>query len=108
MNLNEYQKKSARTLPQKGNHFHKLSNYALGVAGEAGEVADEIKKIVYHGHNLNIDYLRVELGDVLHYVAGLATMLDTNLEDIAKQNISKLEARYPKGFSEEDSRNRTV
>lgn len=75
----------------------------MRVAGEAGDVVDEIKKIDYHRHNLNINHLRVEARDVLHYVAGLATMLEINLENIAKKIISKLEVRFSKGFREGDS-----
>jgi len=45
MNLNEYQKLSRRTLPKK-NRFNNLSNYAMGLCGEAGEVTDELKKVI--------------------------------------------------------------
>lgn len=107
MNLNEFQKQSTRTLP-KGSQFNRLSNYALGITGESGEVADELKKVIYHGHDLDVEKIEKELGDVLHYVSGLASMLDLSLEDIAKKNIEKLKARYPNGFSEEDSKNRVV
>ena len=107
MDLNEFQRLSTRTLPQ-GSTFNRLSNYAMGLSGEAGEVTDELKKVIYHGHDLNIDKLEKELGDVLHYVSGLATLLDLSLSDVAEKNIEKLKARYPNGFSEKDSRNRKI
>lgn len=79
---------------------------ALGLAGEAGEVADTIKKAVFHRHPLNRDELVKELGDVLWYVAALCTKLDVNMADVMHANIEKLKARYPDGYSSERSINR--
>jgi len=109
MHLNEYQYLSKRTLPEFDEYEGRegaLANYGLGLTGEGGEVVDHIKKHVFHGHDLDTDYIEKELGDVLHYVAGLATMCELDLYDIAIRNIAKLKKRYPDGFSEEDSRNR--
>jgi len=83
-----------------------VANYALGIAGEAGEVADAVKKEIFHGHTSDREALKKELGDVLHYVAGLAWMYGFTLDEVATANIQKLMARYPDGFSEEASRNR--
>lgn len=105
--MNEYQKLSSRTFPN-GSIRDNLSNYALGLTGESGEVADAIKKTIYHGHQLDVDEIKKELGDVLHYVAGLADFLGLTLEEIAFGNIEKLKARYPNGFSEKDSINRVI
>lgn len=105
MNMNDYQLQSQRTHP-KANFYSKLSNYALGVVSESGEVADELKKVIYHGHILNVEEIEKELGDVLHYVAGLATFLELDMDTIAQKNIDKLKKRFPDGFSEEASRNR--
>lgn len=103
--LNQYQELSKRTMPR--DSFHKEStNYALGITGEAGEVADIIKKWAFHGHELDIAELKKELGDVLHYTAGLATMHGLELDDVAQGNIDKLKKRFPDGFSEYASRNR--
>lgn len=107
MELNEYQEVSKRTIP-KGDKHKNIANYAMGLSGEAGETTDLIKKYLFHGHHLEIDKVRKELGDVMHYVAGLCTMLNVSLEDVAQQNISKLKSRYPDGFSEEASKNRVL
>lgn len=80
-----------------------LVSYGLGVTGEAGEVADLIKKHVGHGHPLDVEKLKLELGDVLWYVAGLATVLGLSLDDVAAANIAKLTKRYPNGFTTTDS-----
>lgn len=102
MNFNEYQQLSKRTMP--GNYDGKsLANYALGLTGEAGECGDIIKKEVFHGHRRDARAIKKELGDVLHYTAGLATMYGWTLEEVAKENIEKLKKRYPDGFSKEAS-----
>ena len=109
MKLNEFQKLSKRTLPERnGNEERKwaLANYALGLSGESGEVVDHIKKHVFHGHELNVKEIEIELGDSFHYLAGLATICGLSLESIANVNITKLQKRFPKGFSSEASINR--
>ena len=101
MNLDNYQHNAARTLGDAD-----LRILALGLCGEAGEAAEIVKKHMGHGHDLDVDNLAKELGDVLWYVAALATALDVNLSQVAQANVAKLRARYPDGFSEERSRNR--
>lgn len=105
MNLNEYQRLASRTANLKDEA---LTNFALGIAGEAGEVADMVKKYVFHGHQLDRDELIKELGDVLWYVSQLAAWMDIELDEVAKRNIEKLMARYPNGFSKEASRSRAL
>ena len=104
MTLNEYQQLSRRTLPT-GTPMG-LANYAMGLTGESGEVVDHIKKHVFHGHKLDKAETMNELGDTLHYLSGIASMIGCSLEDIAVMNIEKLKRRYPNGFSKEDSINR--
>ena len=101
MRLNEYQSEANRTAVDM-----RLEVCALGLSGESGEVADIIKKFVAHGHELEVQKLIEEAGDVLWYLAALASRLGTTLELIAASNLRKLERRYPDGFSEERSRNR--
>lgn len=106
MRLDEYQQLALRTANKDLDERGKIANGALGLAGEAGEAADLAKKHLFHGHPLDRDKLRSELGDVLWYVATLADAVGLELGDIAEANIAKLRARYPEGFSEERSRNR--
>jgi NTP pyrophosphatase (non-canonical NTP hydrolase) len=81
---------------------------ALGLTGEAGEVAEHIKKYVFHGHPLDTEFVVKELGDVLWYLAFLADTCGVPLEAVMAQNIAKLEARYPEGhFSVERSQHRS-
>ena len=103
MEINEYQKLAMRTAnPECKN----LSNVGLGLAGEAGECADEIKKHLHHGHPLNRAKLIKELGDVAWYLALGCEVLGEDLEDILRENIDKLRARYPEGFDSDKSLHR--
>lgn len=97
MNLNEYQELSTRTMPNRGR-FADLCNYSMGLNGEAGEVTDLLKKHLHHNHQLDRMEAKKELGDVMHYVAGLCTLLGFSLEEVCKGNIEKLMKRYPSGF----------
>ena len=106
MNLDEYQTQSARTLGQNRTHEQQLANAALGLTGEAGEVAELIKKHLFHATPLDHDALVKELGDCLWYIAAFGTVLGLSLDDIAQRNVDKLRKRYPEGFDTERSRNR--
>ncbi len=106
MTPDEYQQLAARTLGRDRTHEQQLSNAALGLTGEAGEVAELIKKHLFHATPLDHDALVKELGDCLWYIAAFATVLDLSLGDIAQRNVEKLRRRYPDGFDSERSRNR--
>ena len=67
-----------------------------------------IKKLTAHGHDIPPVELADELGDVLWYLAEAASACGLTLDEIARQNVDKLRARYPEGFSQERSRNRKV
>ncbi|WP_424236370.1 nucleoside triphosphate pyrophosphohydrolase family protein [Bhargavaea ginsengi] len=101
MNMNQYQIFASRTMPEMDDKGK--ANYALGLTGEAGECGDIVKKEVFHGHAADVDAIKKELGDVLHYVAGLALMYGIELEDVATANVEKLRKRYPSGFNTADS-----
>ena len=104
--LNAYQEDAKRTMGYRKLDPFNLAVAGLGITGEAGEVADYIKKVVSHGHELDPKKLMSELGDTMWYISLLATLLEVSLEDIAKQNIDKLRARYPRGFESARSVNR--
>jgi NTP pyrophosphatase (non-canonical NTP hydrolase) len=106
MTLDDYQKLAARTINPEQSHRDNLGNFALGLAGEAGETGDYIKKHLYHGHDLDPEVVKNELGDVLWYVAGLASAVGLSLDDVAQGNVSKLRRRYPDGFNHADSKAR--
>lgn len=107
MHLDEYQQLAARTLGRDRTHEQQLANAALGLTGESGEVAEVIKKHLFHATPLDQDALAKELGDCLWYIGAFATVLGLSLDDIAQRNIDKLRKRYPEGFDTERRRNRT-
>ena len=73
----------------------------LGLTGEAGEVANKVKKIIRDGSNSKdeklVSEIKSEIGDCLWYIAVLASDFDIKLSDIASANLEKLEKRKEKG-----------
>ena len=107
MTLDEYQKLAMTTLNPALNKKDVLINGVMGLCGEAGEAIDLVKKHLAQGHNLDREALIKELGDVAWYLAETAYALDVSLEEVCSRNIEKLKKRYPEGFSEQNSLNRT-
>lgn len=70
---------------------------ALGVAGEAGELADAIKKHVVYGKPLNRNNVVEELGDLRFYMQQIMNMHGITEEEILQANANKLSKRYPAG-----------
>lgn len=101
---NKYQELAMRTAKPECRN---LSNVGLGLAGEAGECADLIKKHLHQGHNLDKEKLKKELGDVAWYLALGCEVAETTLEEVMRMNIDKLMVRYPDGFDPERSKNRS-
>ncbi len=99
MELSEYQHSSRRTAEYPRQAW--LAYPALGLAGEAGEVAEHAKKAIRDDGGTISDERRAamakELGDVLWYVAQLATELDLDLDEIAARNLEKLLSRQRRG-----------
>lgn len=108
MTPNEYQELACTTFNFKLEPKMALASLGLGITGEAGEVADLIKKHVAHEHPLDVEKLSKECGDVLWYIAVMTRQLGMTLEDVMETNIKKLKDRYPEGFSAARSLNRTA
>ena len=96
MDLNNYQRQARNTAlyPDLGSN---PIYPALGLCGEAGEVADKVKKVLRDsGGEFSAEVresLKLELGDVLWYVAQLASELDFSLDEVAQANLDKLASR---------------
>ena len=107
MTINEYQTAALRTAQtDKLTARELLLNSALGLCGESGEVADLVKKHSFQGHDLDVEHIAKELGDVAWYLAVGAYAIGFDLESIFRMNKEKLEARYPNGFSTDRSLHR--
>ena len=96
MEFNEYQKAANRTL--YGNE-QVLTNCALGLAGESGQLIDLIQDYTFKGKDLDKEKMIDELGDVLWYLSQIAQWADVDFDDVAKANIETLNKRYPNGFT---------
>jgi NTP pyrophosphatase (non-canonical NTP hydrolase) len=100
MDLSEYQMLSRRTATYP-NVGEDMTYPALGLCGEAGEVAEKVKKTIRDDGGVLSDERREalsrELGDVLWYVAQLATEAGLELESIAADNLDKLLSRQERG-----------
>lgn len=110
--LQEYQQEVMRTCiaTGPGNRNTLLAWNALGLSGEAaevfavflmkktGDVADLIKKGIYHEQGIDRAKLIKELGDVLWYVNAVSLNIGATLQEVAQGNADKLRERYPNGW----------
>lgn len=106
MTVNDYHRAAMRTAPELDRQ-QMLIDAALGLTGEAGEVADLVKKVNYQGHILDKDAIMKELGDVAWYIALACQGLGVTMQEVFQMNVDKLKKRYPDGFDAWMSRNRT-
>ena len=105
----EYSNKAIATVNKDLDWKQRVTNAALGLAGESGEVSDEVKKSFFQGHELSVEKIKKELGDILWYLNLMADCIGVDLEEIAQANIDKLYSRYKDGnFSPEQSVNRKI
>jgi NTP pyrophosphatase (non-canonical NTP hydrolase) len=109
MEMNEYQRKSVKFAIYPATH--RILYPALGLAGEAGEVANKVKKFIRDGadkESFEVKKVEIaaEIGDVLWYCAALAHDMGFNLSDIAADNYNKLSGRNERGTLGGDGDNR--
>jgi NTP pyrophosphatase (non-canonical NTP hydrolase) len=100
MDLGAYQERSRVTAVYPGAGDNLLYP-TLGLCGEAGEVAEKVKKLIRDDAGVLTDERRAalakELGDVLWYVAQVATEAELDLDEIAAANLDKLLSRQARG-----------
>lgn len=109
MDFKEYSEKALRTAATYDTIEEQITEAGLGISGEAGEVADHVKKILFQGHDLERKEILLELGDIGWYLNLMLDALGYTWEEMWSANIEKLEKRYPTGaFRIEDSVNRVV
>lgn len=109
MELNSYQEAALQTAlyPDRGTNF---VYPALGLLGEAGEIANKLKKVIRDNGGVLTDPVRDnvadEIGDVLWYIASLAHEMDYDLNTIAERNVNKLLSRMERGVIQGSGDNR--
>lgn len=110
LTANDYQRAALRTVSEESRHKYDgaglLLDAVMGLNGEAGEVIDHVKKVLFQGHELDRLHVVEELGDVAWYLAVCAEAVGVTLEEVLQANITKLKARYPDGFDKARSINR--
>jgi NTP pyrophosphatase (non-canonical NTP hydrolase) len=80
-----------------------LLHGAVGIAGEAGELVDAVKKTWAYGQPLDAQNVVEELGDLLFYVQHMANKQGVSLQYLLEENIVKLTKRFPNGYSNADA-----
>lgn len=105
MRIRTYQKLADRTVNKDLSSAQKESHALHGMASEVGEIHALYQK-TYQGHPLDKEHLKSELGDLMWFIAEMCTANNWTLEEICIRNITKLEKRFPQGFSAEESLNR--
>lgn len=98
MKISEYQEFCAKGILPATLEREPIVGFALGLAGESGEVVDDIKKKYFHGRTIDPDHTIEELGDVMWYVANIATQLGVTLDKVIERNADKLRVRYPQMY----------
>lgn len=110
MTFDEYQAQAQETAITHPDPMMDKTIWAMGVAGEAGEVIEKWKKIVaYHDGQITDEdkkELGKELGDVVWYIAIFAQSLNLSLDDLMKQNLKKLADRQKRGVQKGAGDNR--
>lgn len=86
----------------------RLLHAGMGMATEAGEFVDALKKHVFYGRQIDPVNLKEELGDLLWYVAIAMDQLGLSFEEVMERNIEKLKARYAGAFTETKAENRDL
>lgn len=108
--FSDYQEDAVRTITgiSASHNDNLLLEGVMGLNGESGEVIEIVKKHIFQGHELDKEKIAVELSDCLWYLTASAKAVGYTLEDIAVLNIQKRKSRYPNGFDEQNSINRTT
>ena len=100
MGMEQYQSRAQETAiyPGKGENLYYPT---IGLNGEAGEVAEKVKKLMRDSDGMLVAEIRnailKELGDVLWYVTDLAVEIGSSLAEVAEENIKKLSSRKKRG-----------
>lgn len=101
MTFDEYQKRALTTAHNHPDSLMDKTIWAMGIAGEAGEVLEKWKKIVAYKEGKvseeDLAELKKELGDVIWYIAVLAHSLGLSLEEVMRLNVEKLADRKKRG-----------
>lgn len=101
ISMQEYQDQALTTFTSRTGETHNelVARIAFGICGEAGEIAEAVKKYLRGDYDFRALQHRVapELGDVIWYVAVMAKLMGVSLDDVAQENLAKLVSRKERG-----------
>ena len=110
MTFDEYQKRALTTVISNPDDFKNTLHWVLGINGEAGEVAEKVKKIIRDKNGQvspeDRKELAKEIGDVLWYLAVFAKDLGFSFDEVAMNNLEKLKSRKERGALQGSGDNR--
>ncbi|MDP3991177.1 MAG: nucleoside triphosphate pyrophosphohydrolase family protein [Candidatus Nealsonbacteria bacterium] len=106
-NLKEYQELCKKTAQKHQDKEKEIFTWALGMAGEAGDVAGCIKKTVSHKNDQKAG-IKENLGDTMWYMAMICNFFGWDFDEVLAENIKKLEKRYPKGFTQKVAKRKGI
>jgi NTP pyrophosphatase (non-canonical NTP hydrolase) len=99
--FDDYQKQALTTAEFSDEELKDIMHWVLGITGEAGEIAEKVKKIIRDKNGVFTPEDKVELskeiGDVLWYLSTLAHQLDVPFSEVANGNLEKLKSRKERG-----------
>jgi len=103
MNLKEYQEICKKTAKKDyDSPAEEILTWGLGITGEAGDVASCIKKTFAHKNDQKAG-IRENIGDTLWYAAMICNFFSWDMDEVLGENVKKLAARFPQGFTEKDA-----
>ena len=103
MNLKEYQEICKITAKKDyETPTEEILTWGLGITGEAGDVASCIKKTFVHKNDQKAG-IRENIGDTLWYAAMICNFFNWDMNEVLGENVEKLKARFPQGFTEKDA-----
>lgn len=86
----------ARLFKPYAEQIHRLDHAIIGIVGEAGELVDETKQLTIYDKDLNLDKVKIELGDMMFYMQALMNEFNISWQELMALNVAKLSARYHK------------
>ena len=101
--LKEYQELCKLTAKKFETPEKEILTWGLGIAGEAGDVASCIKKTFAHDNDQRAG-IKENIGDSLWYAAMICNFFNWDMQEILNENLTKLKARYPQGFTTDAAR----
>lgn len=110
MDANEYQERAVSTASDiylASEWCEAITLCVLGLCGEAGEVADYVKKCIERAEPIDVEKLMLENGDVLWYASVLAKLCDVTLDAVMRDNLAKLARRHGSSFNPQELSTRT-